>query len=104
MTATPGMTIKDLVANDYRTAAVFERHGLDFCCSGGRTLAQACHDGGVDLDRVLHELDVVLTAPATGLPAFKDWDARALIDYIVSTHHAFVRRAIPPLVEHTEKV
>ena len=104
MTATPGMTIRDLVANDYRTAAVFERHGMDFCCSGGRTLAQACHDGGVELEALLRELDDVLVAPASGVPPFKDWDARALIDYIVSTHHAFVRQAIPPLVEHTHKV
>jgi regulator of cell morphogenesis and NO signaling len=104
MTATPGMTIRDLVANDYRTAAVFERYGLDFCCSGGRTIAHACHEARLDLDVLLRDLDAVLTAPPAGVAAFKDWDARALIEYIVSTHHAFVRQAIPPLVEHTHKV
>jgi len=104
MTATPGMTVRDLVATDYRTAAVFERYGLDFCCSGGRTVAQSCSEARVNLDALLQELDAVLTAPATGVPTFSDWDTRALIDYIVSTHHAYVRQAIPSLVQHTQKI
>jgi regulator of cell morphogenesis and NO signaling len=104
MTATPGMTIRDLVATDYRTAAVFERYGLDFCCSGGRTVAQSCSEARIDLDALLHELDAVLTAPATGVPPFAEWDARALIDYIVSTHHVYVRQAMPALLQHTQKI
>jgi len=26
------MTIGEIVAADYRAAAVFQRHGIDFCC------------------------------------------------------------------------
>lgn len=104
MIATPAMTIRDLVAGDYRTAAVFERHGLDFCCSGGRTIAQACREAAVDESAVLSELDAVLEAPAAGGVDYKSWDARTLVDHIVSRHHAYTREAIPPLLQHTQKI
>jgi regulator of cell morphogenesis and NO signaling len=104
MTATPAATIREIVATDCRTAAVFERHGLDFCCSGCRTIEQACRDAGVDPRAILSELDAVLDAPATGTPDYQSWDARTLIEHIVSKHHAYVREALPPLLQHTEKI
>ena len=104
MTATSGATIREIVATDYRTAAVFERHGLDFCCSGCRTIEQACRDAGVDTAAVLGELDAVLGTSSAGTPDYQSWDARALIGHIVARHHGFVRETIPPLLQHTEKI
>ena len=101
---TPDTTIREIVASDYRTAAVFQRHGLDFCCQGGRTIQQSCRDAGTDQDALLRELDAVLETPATGVPRFAAWDARTLISYIVGNHHAYVREALPVLRLHTEKV
>jgi iron-sulfur cluster repair protein YtfE (RIC family) len=46
MTATLDQTIREIVATDYRTAAAFQRHGLDFCCNGCRTIEQGCRDTG----------------------------------------------------------
>jgi regulator of cell morphogenesis and NO signaling len=103
MTATPETTIREIVASDYRTAAVFQRHGLDFCCNGGRTVEQGCRDAGADETALLRDLDAVLETPASGLPRFASWDARTLIGYIVANHHAYVREALPPLLRHTEK-
>ena len=104
MTATAAATLREIVATDFRTAAVFERHGLDFCCSGCRTIEQACRDAGVDDGVVLAELDAVLEAPAAGAPAYNRWDARTLIEHIVTTHHGYVREAIPGLLQHTKKI
>ena len=104
MTASPEATIRELVATDYRTAAVFERHGLDFCCSGCRTIGQACREAGIDTDPVLRELDTVLRAPAGDTPDFNRWDASTLIAHIVNRHHGYVRDAIPALVQHTSKI
>jgi regulator of cell morphogenesis and NO signaling len=104
MTATPQATIREIVAADFRTAAVFERRGLDFCCSAGRTIEQACRDAGADEAVVLRELAAVLEAPADGTPCYDTWDARALIAHIVGRHHDYVRQAIPPLLQHTKKI
>jgi len=104
MTATPETTIREIVAADYRTAAVFQRHGLDFCCNGCRTVEESCREAGVAPDALIRDLDALLATPATGVPRFATWDARTLVAYIVDNHHAFVREALPPLLEHTSKI
>jgi regulator of cell morphogenesis and NO signaling len=104
MTATPDTTIREIVASDYRTAAIFQRYGLDFCCNGCRTVAQGCREAGADAGAVLRELDTVLNTSDAGTPQFASWDARTLIAHIVDRHHGFVRQALPPLLQHTEKI
>lgn len=34
-------TVGEVVADDYRTAEVFQRHGIDFCCGGEKALSVA---------------------------------------------------------------
>jgi len=66
--------VGDIVAGDYRTAAVFEKHGIDFCCGGSVTLAAACAEKAIDpaaLARELEDVRAHLPAPAgvRGRPA-----------------------------------
>ena len=86
-------TIRDIVADDYRAAAVFQKHGIDFCCGGNRPVAEACQEKGIEDQVVLEELDAAL-APAGDVPRFNAWDLDFLVDYIVANHHAYVRSAI----------
>lgn len=104
MHATLDMTIREVVATDYRTAAVFQRHGIDFCCHGCRTVEQGCRDAGLDRQTLLSELNRAMASEDTPAPRFNDWGARTLASYIISRHHDFVRRAIPPLLRHTKKI
>lgn len=34
--------IAQFVAEDYRTAAVFSKYKIDFCCNGNRSIQEAC--------------------------------------------------------------
>jgi len=104
MTATPQSTIREIVATDYRTAAVFARYGLDFCCHGCRTIEQGCRDARADVTAVLRDLDTTLTGTSAAAPSFNAWDARTLVTYIVGTHHGYVRDALPVLRQHTAKI
>jgi regulator of cell morphogenesis and NO signaling len=104
MTATPETTIREIVASDFRTAAVFERFGLDFCCAGCRTIEQGCRDAGADEHALLRELETVLGTSAADAPSFASWDVPTLVQYIVDNHHAYVRASIPVLLQHTRKV
>lgn len=104
MNATLDMTIGEIVAGDYRTAAIFQRHGIDFCCHGGRTLEHGCRDAGVSAADLVRELDEAAAAPAAGVPPFNAWDLPTLVSYIVANHHAYVREALPVLVAHSRKI
>jgi regulator of cell morphogenesis and NO signaling len=104
MTATEDMTVREIVANDFRSAEVFQRHGIDFCCRGNRSLEDACRSGGISVERILREVTEITAPPTAGGPRFNSWDLATLVSYIQANHHAFVRRTIPVLRTHTEKV
>lgn len=95
--------VGEIVAEDFRTAAVFQEFGIDFCCGGRRTLAEACRERNADADAVLAALTRSCSVPGIA-PRFDEWSVDTLIGYIVGTHHAYVRRALPSLVAHTRKI
>ncbi|HVL69830.1 MAG TPA: iron-sulfur cluster repair di-iron protein [Vicinamibacterales bacterium] len=105
MSVTFGRTIRDIVADDYRTAAVFQRYGLDFCCRGHRTVEEACAESGLGSAVVLRDLEDAVALPCIGCaPRYNDWTAVALIDHIVAKHHTFVRAQLPVIQAHARKV
>jgi len=97
-------TLKQIVTDDHRTAAVFERYALDFCCNGGRRLDEACKAKGVDTNTLVQDLSQIATTPTTDAFRPAEWDLDALADFIVNTHHRYVRRALPVLLPHVDKI
>jgi regulator of cell morphogenesis and NO signaling len=87
-------TIGDMVAADFRTAAVFERFGIDFCCGGGQGFEDACRSAGLDPAQVASALEALAPSddPANDLTA---WPIARLVDHIVAKHHTYVRTAMP---------
>ncbi len=53
-------TIGEYVAKDFRTAAVFSKYGIDFCCKGNRTIDEACEKKDVDTNTIMDEINSVL--------------------------------------------
>ncbi|HLT47960.1 MAG TPA: iron-sulfur cluster repair di-iron protein [Rubricoccaceae bacterium] len=97
-------TVGDLVAEDYRRAAVLKRFGIDFCCGGGRTLEAACQKKGVAVDDVMRALEAADgrgSAPEARVTA---WSPGFLADYIVNEHHGYVRESTFVLRAFTQKV
>ncbi len=99
-------TLGELVAADERWAALFDRLGLDYCCGGSRTLEAACRERGLDPATVAAVLDALEATEAADEPAV-DWRTRSLaelIDHIVATHHAYLRRELPRLSALIDRV
>jgi regulator of cell morphogenesis and NO signaling len=96
--------IGQLVADDYRNATVFKKHGIDFCCGGGKKLIEVCEAKSIPVQDVLNELEEVKNSD-TDLPLdYKSWSLSKLIDYIVENHHSYVREAVPMISEFSNKV
>jgi regulator of cell morphogenesis and NO signaling len=104
MSVTPETSVRDIVAEDFRAAAVFERFGIDFCCGGRRPLREACREARVSPLAVLMELTEACGRNDPDARRFADWPPDALIVYIVGHHHAYVRRALPAILAHARKV
>jgi len=97
-------TIKEIVTQNFRTAAVFEKYSLDFCCKGGVTIADACKEKNIDPSSVISELQTLNEAADNSSQRFNQWSPDFLVSYIVENHHAYVREAIPSLLAHSRKV
>jgi regulator of cell morphogenesis and NO signaling len=96
--------VGDIVAADYRTAAVFERHGIDFCCGGAVTLAAACAAHRVDPSVLLRELEAATRTPARRDADIGSWTLTRLIDHIKAIHHASVRANAAQTAAYTRKI
>ncbi len=98
---TPSPTLAAIVDDNPGAARVLERHQLDYCCGGRRTLEQACAERGLDPAVVLDALDAL--EPGTTA----DWtamDPATLVDHIEATHHHYLHQELPRLAALVEKV
>lgn len=96
--------IGQFVAEDYRTAAVFSKHKIDFCCNGNRTVAEACNKKGIDSNIVLDEINAVINSNSGETIDYKSWPIDLLVDYIEKKHHRYVEEKIPVLRQFLDKL
>jgi len=82
---------------------VFEQFGIDFCCGGRQPLTDACRSAAVDEAAVIRELGA-LPPPLDQDVDVTRWPLTRLIDHIVSTHHAYVRSALPTIAGYLRKL
>jgi len=97
-------TIGELVADDYRKAAVFGKFGLDFCCGGKKSLKEACEKKGVNEADVKAALNQIEDRPKDNQHDFNSWDLDFLADYIVNIHHKYVKESVNMLYQYSDKV
>lgn len=90
-------TVGEIVAESPTLARVFQAFKIDFCCQGGRTLREACQLKGLAPETVTEQLEAALAAKpeAEENPALLP--PSELAEYIVATHHAYLRSELPRL-------
>lgn len=98
-------SIGQLAIKDLRKAAIFKKYGLDFCCGGKKTVREACADKGLDATKVEQELQQAEKHQDGGRQVdYTRWSLDFLADYILNTHHSYVREALPELRGYASKV
>ena len=105
MTLTATKTVGEIAAEVPSTTREFEKLGIDYCCGGSRTLAEACAAANIPIDKVLARLEEGLKSSQSG--ASQNWSNQLLADlitHITSTHHVFVREESPRIAALAAKV
>ena len=97
-------TIGEFVAKDYRTAAVFSKYGIDFCCKGHRTIEEVCNKKKINEIHLVEELNAVLDTKNDSGIDFNSWPLDLLVDYIEKTHHRYVEVKTPVLLQFLDKL
>ncbi|MBN1608818.1 MAG: iron-sulfur cluster repair di-iron protein [Polyangiaceae bacterium] len=100
---TTSQSLGDLVTANPAAAKVFHCHGLDYCCGGSQSLAQACAAEGLDAQAILRELEATASSEAVA----PRWDKRPideLIQHILDRYHAPLRAELPRIVALARQV
>ena len=105
-TILPVTKVGDIVAAQPLLARVFERVGIDYCCGGKKTLADACAARGLDAPTVAVLLEAAAQLADSGAPEIDAtaMSLAALADHIEQTHHTYLKTELPELVEKAERV
>ncbi|HMK05279.1 MAG TPA: iron-sulfur cluster repair di-iron protein [Ferruginibacter sp.] len=103
MTNIAEQTLASIVTFNNNAVQILEKHDLDYCCKGKRTLSVACEEKGLPLDRIILELEQGMSKVNHHLP-FEAMNAEQLISYILLHHHFYVKQSMPTILAHIEKV
>ena len=104
MTIQDDHIIGEMVANDYRTASVFKKYNIDFCCQGNRTINDACQAKDIDQKLVILDLNEVLQSSADVATDFQSWPLDLLAEYIEKKHHRYVETKTLEIKPYLEKI
>lgn len=99
---TAARSVRDLVLEIPASARVFEAFGIDYCCGGAHTLAEACEVASCSIEEVTAALE---KSDPSSLE--KDWRSASLtelVQYIVDTHHVWTQAEIARLTGLIAKV
>jgi regulator of cell morphogenesis and NO signaling len=68
-------------------------------------LKVACEEKGLDVTKIEKELQNIDKSSFTARPLpYNDWNLDFLADYIVNTHHSYVKKTIPDIRTYADKV
>ena len=103
MVVSSNKTVADYVTENIKTAHVFKKYGIDFCCGGGISVKKACAKSNVDqaiLEKELAEVDVIKDV----IEDYDKWELDFLMIYIENIHHTYIRESLPIISQYANKV
>jgi regulator of cell morphogenesis and NO signaling len=105
MNLEPNTTVRELALRIPGATRVFEKAGIDYCCGGLRSLADACAKARVTVEDMMSSLESATTSHLPDeQPNFPTLTPGELIDHIVHTHHVFTKTEIGRLRALLDKV
>lgn len=104
MTISLETKVREIALTHPSAIPVLERFGIDYCCGGAHTLAQACERRDVQASEVASELESSMRDTSAPEDQWRNASAKDLIQHIVEKHHGFARRQLELARQLSEKV
>lgn len=103
MNITKDNTVASIVTENIKTAHIFKKHGIDFCCGGGISLKKVCEKRNVEINALMNDL-LSIDETIDSTQDFDKWELDTLIDHIINTHHTYVKESLAILSQYANKV
>lgn len=97
-------SIASLVLKNHQIVPVLEKYSIDYCCRGKGNLADACREKGIELSKVLNEIDAIHKPNMGRMMPFVEMSQAQLVNHIIVNHHYYVKHAMPMISSHVEKI
>ena len=96
------MTVAEIVSQNIRTADVFKKNGIDFCCGGNVLVSDVCQKKNIDFEQI--KRDIAQLDQPDSRENYDEWALDFLVDYIVNTHHRYVSESNELISQYAQKV
>jgi regulator of cell morphogenesis and NO signaling len=96
--------VGEIVKANFKTAQIFDKNKIDFCCGGGISLGEACKKSNVDIGKLIPELESVVLLNDPDSKYIDGLELNDLCDYIEKRHHTYVSENIPFLQQKLQKL
>lgn len=103
MSITKKQNVSECVTKNYKTAAVFKKYKIDFCCGGKISIQEACRKDKIDEKLLLQELnEIIKKRPQENM--VENYELDILVDYIIKKHHAYILKTAPEIDSFLSKI
>lgn len=96
-------TVADIVTENIKTAHIFRKYNIDFCCGGGISIQKAAEKAKINFNELQKELSEV-NNPISLIKNYNQWELNELADHIVNVHHKYIRENIPVIIGYASRV
>jgi regulator of cell morphogenesis and NO signaling len=103
MKITENNTVAEVVTYNIKTADIFKKHGIDFCCGGGISIKKACEKKNISYTELEQELSLV-NNPVSNAYNYDNWKLDFLVDHIENIHHSYVEENTGLVLQYAAKV
>ena len=104
MTITTEALVGQVATENPLATRVFARHGIDYCCGGGRPLAEVCNEKGLNAESIVAEIEEELSTSGEALARWDNAPLDELIDHILEAYHVPLWEELPRLDAMARKV
>lgn len=101
------MSVGEIVSILPDASEVFKQYNIDFCCGGNRSLTEVIRKQHLIEKEIVEKLNRVYEESRNKTDAkddFRSMSMNRLIDYIIGTHHAYLKKELPQISELVTKI